>query len=142
MWIYYALILLSVVMFGGSFALQDAYRKKRGDGLKTSMEAACIGGVVGIVVLLLINGFSFEITPFTLLMAVLSSLNGIAFTFFSFKALGVINLSLFSLFAMLGGMLLPFFQGVAGSGGPPRRQIQKYPAGGNCFPSGLRSRYP
>ena len=109
---YYALILLSVAMFGGGFALQDVYRKKRGSGLKISMESALIGALAGLVVLLIVNGFSFEITGFTLLMAFLSAVNGIAFTFCAFKSLDYINLSLFSLFSMLGGMALPFFQGI------------------------------
>ena len=112
MWIYYGLIILSVVMFGGGFALQDVYRKKRGSGLKISMESACIGSLAGLLVLLAVNGFSFEFTWFTLFMATLSALNGIAFTFCAFKALDSINLSLFSLFSMLGGMALPFFQGI------------------------------
>jgi drug/metabolite transporter (DMT)-like permease len=109
---YYALIMLSVAMFGGGFALQDVYRKKRGSGLKISMESALIGALAGLVVLLIVNGFSFEITGFTLLMAFLSAVNGIAFTFCAFKSLDYINLSLFSLFSMLGGMALPFFQGI------------------------------
>ena len=109
---YYALIMLSVAMFGGGFALQDVYRKKRGSGLKISMESAFIGALAGLVVLLIVNGFSFEITGFTLLMAFLSAVNGIAFTFCAFKSLDYINLSLFSLFSMLGGMALPFFQGI------------------------------
>lgn len=109
---YYLLILLSVVMFGGGFALQDAYRKKRGSGLIISMEAACIGALAGLAVLLAINGFAFSCTPFTLLMATLAALNSMAFTFCAFRALDHINLSLFSLFAMLGGMVLPFLQGI------------------------------
>jgi drug/metabolite transporter (DMT)-like permease len=109
---YYALILLSVVMFGGGFALQDIYRQKRGSGLRISMESACIGAIAGLVVLLIINGFVLEFTWFTLLMAILAALNGMAFTFCTFKALDYINLSLFSLFAMLGGMMLPFLQGI------------------------------
>ena len=112
MWIYYGLIILSVVMFGGGFAIQDLYRKKRGSGLMISMESACIGAVAGLIALLALNGFSFEFTPFTLVMALWAALNGIAFTFCTFKALDYINLSLFSLFAMLGGMILPFFQGI------------------------------
>lgn len=112
MFIYYVLILISVLMFGGGFALQDVYRKKRGSGLLISMESSCIGSVAGLVVLLIINGFCLEITPFTLLMAVWTALNGMAFTFCSFRALEYINLSLFSLFTMLGGMALPFFQGI------------------------------
>lgn len=110
--LYYALIFLSVVMFGGGFALQDVYRKKRGSGIKISMESAFLGGIAGFIVLLIINGFSFAFTAFTLIMAVWSAVNGIAFTFFTFKALDHINLSLFSLFSMLGGMVLPFFQGI------------------------------
>lgn len=109
---YYALILLSVAMFGGGFALQDVYRKKRGSSLKISMESAFIGALAGLLVLLVINGFSFEVTWFTLLMAILSAVNGIVFTFCAFKSLDYINLSLFSLFSMLGGMALPFFQGI------------------------------
>ena len=112
MWLYYGLILISVVMFGGGFALQDLYRKKRGSSLKISMESACIGSFAGLIILLLINGFAFEFTWFTALMAALTALNGILFTFCSFKALDYINLSLFSLFAMLGGMVLPFLQGI------------------------------
>ena len=109
---YYALILLSVCMFGGGFALQDVYRKKRGSNLKISMESAFIGSLAGLVVLLIVNGFSFEVTAFTLLMASLAALNSILFTFCAFKSLDYINLSLFSLFSMLGGMALPFFQGI------------------------------
>ena len=118
MWIYYILILISVVMFGGGFALQDLYRAQRGSGLLISMESACIGALAGFVVLLAINGLSFECTPFAFWMAAWTAVNGIAFTFFSFKALDRINLSLFSLFAMLGGMALPFFQGILFYGEP------------------------
>ena len=112
MWIYYGLIVTSVVMFGGGFAIQDKYRKNRGSGLRTSMESACIGAFAGLIVLLAFNKFSIDFTAFTLLMAVMAALDGIAFTFCAFKALDYINLSLFSLFAMLGGMALPFAQGI------------------------------
>ena len=109
---YYGLIIISVIMFGGSFALQDVYRKKRGSNLKISMESACIGALAGLVVLLVVNGFKFEFTPFTLVIALILAVSNICFTFCTFRALEVINLSLFSVFSMLGGMLLPFLQGV------------------------------
>lgn len=109
---YYLLILLSVIMFGGGFALNDVYRKMRGSSLKISMEASFIGSIAGIIFLLIFNGLKLNATPFTLIMALLASLNSIAFTFCTFRALDSVNLSLFSLFSMLGGMLLPFFQGI------------------------------
>lgn len=109
---YYVLIMISVIMFGGCFALNDAYRKIRGSSLKTSLQFSFIGSLSSVIVLLIINGFKFEFTIFTLIMAVLASISGFAFTYCSFKALGSINLSLYSLFSMLGGMVLPFFQGI------------------------------
>ncbi len=110
---YYALIVLSVFMFGGCFALNDVYRKKRGSSIKISLEFTLVSSFSGLIILLMLNGLKLECTPFTLIMALLSSLNGFAFTFCGFKALNHINLSLYSLFSMLGGMTLPFVQGIA-----------------------------
>ena len=109
---YYVMILLSVATFGGCFALKDVYRRMRGSSFFISMESATVGAFAGLLVLLIINGFQFELTPFTFLMALLVALNGVAFSYFSFKALDVINLSVFSLFSMLGGMLLPAAMGM------------------------------
>lgn len=109
---YYLFIALSVLMFGACFALTDAYQKVRSGSLKSSLENGFVGAAAGLFVLLLISGFELKTTPFTLLMATLLAINGIAFTFFSFQALGRTNLSLYALFSMLGGMVLPFFQGI------------------------------
>lgn len=116
---YYGLILLSVVMFGGCFALNDQYRRMRGSSLKVSLEASFIGSSVGLAVLFAVCGFRLTLTPFTLAIAVIAAVNRLSFTFCSFKALDTINLSLFSLFSMLGGMTLPFLQGMIFYGEPP-----------------------
>ncbi len=123
---YYGVILVAVMLFGACFAMKDYYRKLRGtSGLKMSFETTFAGALGGILVLALANCLSFSeglhfdidginpgFTPFTLLMATLAAANGFAFTFCSFMALGSINLSVFSLFSMLGGMVLPFLQGI------------------------------
>ncbi len=99
-------------MFGGCFALNDVYRKLRSSSIASSMESSFIGSVAGLAVLLAVSRFDFQATPFTLLIALFSALTGIGFIFCSFKALDSANLSLYSLFSMLGGMILPFFQGI------------------------------
>ena len=109
---YYALILLSVVMFGSCFAMNDAYRKMRGNSLKISMQCTVISSIPTFFILLAINAFRLEFTPYTLLMAIVLAVNSVLLSFCSFQALGKINLSLYSLFMMLGGMLLPFLQGI------------------------------
>ena len=109
---YYLLIIIAVLMFGGCFALNDEYRKLRSSSFTSSMESSFVGSIAGLVVLLFVSGLHFEVTIFTLFMAACASLCGIGFTFCSFKALDKVNLSLYSLFSMLGGMALPFFQGI------------------------------
>ncbi len=109
---YYALIMLSVVVFSGCFAFTNIYRKYRGAGLQVSLESTFIGSIASIIALSVINGFKLEFTWFTLVMAILKTLSGFGFSYCSLKALGRINLSLYSLFSMLGGMALPFLQGI------------------------------
>ncbi|MBP3330096.1 MAG: EamA family transporter [Clostridia bacterium] len=109
---YYVMILAAVVMFGFQFFLNDDYEKKNGNNLTSSMMFIFGSSLVGFVILLGINKFRFEFTYYTLFMAVVTALNMMACLFCSMKALARINLSLYSIFSMLGGMLLPFFAGI------------------------------
>ena len=109
---YYALILLSVVMFGFCFGLNAKYSNTVGRSLKISLVFSALSSTAGLIVLLIMNSFKIEFTVFTFIMSLFSVANGILITFCGFQALGTINLSLYSLFMMLGGMVLPFLQGI------------------------------
>ena len=109
---YYGLIALSVMIFGSCFALDELYQRQRGSGVRISIEYALTAALAGLIVLIGINGFRLECTPFTLAMALLSVLLNFGYTFCTFRALRTINLSLYAVFSMLGGMALPFLQGV------------------------------
>ncbi len=110
--LYYGMILIAVVMFGFQFFLNNDYEKKNGNSFSSSMVFVFGSSLAGLVVLLAINKFRFEFTPYTLVMAIVTALNMMACMFCSLKALARINLSLYSIFSMLGGMLLPFFAGI------------------------------
>lgn len=109
---YYGIILLAVALFGFEFYCNGLYQREAGSSLFTSFFFSCTAGIVGAISLAALNGISFSTTPFTIIMALLSALNGLAFSFCAIKALGKINLSLFSVFSMLGGMVLPFVAGI------------------------------
>ena len=115
---YYALIMLSTVMFGANFICKDLYRRERGSNVIISLQYTLISCAASLLLFIAMNGFKFDCTPFLFVMSLLSALNGFGFTYFSFKSLGVINLSLYSLFSMLGGMVLPFLQGIIFFGEP------------------------
>lgn len=109
---YYFLIIISVIMFSSGFVFNDAFRKQRGAGLFATLEFSFISSIAALIVLFLINGFKLEFTPFTLIMAFISTINGFLFSVCTLRSLSSINLSVYSVFSMLGGMLLPFLQGI------------------------------
>lgn len=110
---YYGIVAVSVLMFGIQFYLNDKYQKENGTGASSVFTFSLISALVGTVCLAVINGFDFSFTPFTLLWAFVTALNSVLCSICSLKALQKVNLSVYSLFSMLGGMMLPFLAGLA-----------------------------
>ncbi len=110
--LYYGIIIGAVVMFGIQFLFNQKFENENGNNLPSSMIFIFGGSIAGLLVLLIINGFRLEFTLYTLIMAVITALNMIACIVCSLKSLAYINLSLYSIFSMLGGMVLPFVAGI------------------------------
>lgn len=110
--------MLSVMMFSSCFWMSNKYREISGSGFRATLESNLLGGAAGTVGLLLINGLQLDFTPFTLVMSLWSVINGLCFAVFSRKAMDRVNLSVYSLFAMLGGMVLPFIHSIIFFGEP------------------------
>lgn len=109
---YYGIIMIAVLMFSMQFLFNQRFQKEYGSGLKPLLVFVLGYNIAGLLVLLIINGFRVEFTWFTLLLATLWSVNGLVLSYCSFKAFEKVNLSVYSLFSQLGGMMLPFFAGV------------------------------
>lgn len=109
---YYGIITASVILFGIQFFFNDRYQKESGSSIGSTFIFSLFNSISGLLCLLIIHSFKLEFTPFTLIMASIAALNALLYTFCSLKAFEHINLSLYSIFAMLGGMLLPFFLGI------------------------------
>ena len=108
----YLLLTLSVTMFGVQFYMNDRYRREAGSGPSSVFTFNLISASVGVVCLCIINGFDFSVTLFSFFIAMLAALNSVACNICTLKSLEKVNLSLYSLFSMLGGMLLPFVVGM------------------------------
>ena len=109
---YYGIIMIAVLLFSLQFLFNQRFQKEYGSGLRPLLTFVLGYNIAGLIVLLIINGFRVAFTPFTLLLAFLWSVNGLVLSFCSFKAFEKVNLSVYSLFSQLGGMMLPFFAGV------------------------------
>lgn len=108
----YALVIIAVILFGAQFLTKSEYVKKMGSGLFQTMFLSLLGGVLGAVIMLFTNKFRFEYTPFTLLMSFVVFANGFLFTLCSLKSFEKVNLAVYSIYSMLGGMILPILAGV------------------------------
>lgn len=109
---YYGLVILAVMMFGLQFLANKQYQKETGSGVFQAMLFNLFGCALGLPVLFFINRGKFEYTHFTLLMSCINFCNGFLFTLCALKAFERVNLSVFSLLSMLGGMVLPLLAGV------------------------------
>ncbi len=110
--IYYGVLLAAVTMFSFQFLFNGIFEKEYGNSLRAMFVFSAGSSLVGFLILFVINGFKFEFTWFSALMAFFAALDSIGYTYFSLKSLGRINLSLYSMFSMLGGMILPSVVGI------------------------------
>lgn len=109
---YYLLVLVAVIMFSFQFLLNERYERSSGTGTAEVLKFTIISHLTGFIIMLVMNRFKLEITQFSAAMALASALNLILFNFCSIISFSKINLSLYSVFCMLGGMALPFIFGI------------------------------
>jgi drug/metabolite transporter (DMT)-like permease len=100
-------------MFGIQFYFNDNYQKESGTGASSVFVSTFVGAVVGVLFLAVINRFDFSLTPFALAWSFITAISSVLCSICSLKALEKVNLSVYSLFTMLGGMMLPFIAGLA-----------------------------
>lgn len=109
---YYLILTAAVSMFSIMFLFNQSYQKIRGSSAKSAFTFLWGSNIAGTIALFAINKFQFEFAFFTLAIAAVAALNNLLYNVCSIFAFGKVNLSLFSVFAMSGGMVLPFVAGI------------------------------
>ena len=110
--LYYLLVFAATILFALQFLFNQKFENEQGSGLQSALEFSFYKSIIIVVIMLLISGFRIVITPFSVELSVIYSAACILMTYFSMKAFAVANLSVYSVFSMLGGMLLPFLLGI------------------------------
>lgn len=113
--IYVLMILAAVVLLALQFSTNRAYGIRCGTGAKASLTFTCLSGALSAVICSVIaivfeDGLTFPLYSIGLaaIVAVLCSVYKIV----GFKIMELGNLSVFMMFLMLGGMMLPYLFGV------------------------------
>lgn len=109
---YYLMITLSALIFALQFMMNDGYQKESGSGWNSSLKLSLYTSIVGFAALFAINNFKLSISAFSIVVASVYSLVCILLNYSTVKALMHANLSVYSVFSMIGGMILPFIYGL------------------------------
>ncbi|MDD6994964.1 MAG: hypothetical protein SPH68_01125 [Candidatus Borkfalkiaceae bacterium] len=109
---HYMMILAATVLFSVQFVFTKYYQKIKGAGLFYSLMFSAMICLASVPFFIIMNNGKFEFSVFSFIIALMYALDAILCTVFGVKALSCADLSVYSLFLMLGGMLLPFAYGL------------------------------
>lgn len=108
----YLLLFAADGLFALQFLFERKFRTLQGDGLSAALISMIYLSLFKIPILLVTGGFRVEFSLFSLWVALAHSVLCILCAYACLKALATANLSVYSIFMMLGGMLLPFSFGI------------------------------
>ena len=102
----YILVLTATLLFSSQFLMTQIYSKRAGTGLKATFSYNIGVYTVIAIYMFVANGLKLQITPFSLLIALITSANILIGNYASIAALNVANLSLYSVFMMSGPVVI------------------------------------
>ena len=113
---YYAMLIGASFLFGSQFMVTKAFEKNYGKTVRASLSFSLLyslfAGVIFFILKLISSGTVFNLNPFSLCMAFGLSLVNILSSAIGIKTLALGDIAVYSLFLMLGGMIVPFFAGI------------------------------
>ena len=110
--IYYILIFLTGLGYALNFAVTKVYQLNQGNAIKTGMAFNSLVGLAGAIIYFVVCGFKIELTMFSVIMSALFTLFGGLYTIIGFKIMSLGSMAVYTIFLMLGGMVLPYFYGL------------------------------
>jgi len=108
----YLLLILADILLAMSFSLKKVYQKTKGASVKSGFYFSMINAFFSVIVFTCINGFSIAVTPYSLIITILKTAVGNAYTIIGFYILKSGTMALYTMFLMTGGMIVPYLWGL------------------------------
>lgn len=108
----YGFLIIAAFLFSIQILFQKAYQNREGECLSATFLFSGISALCGMAYLLVMTKFRLEFSWFSFGLSVLFGIVSVSCTYCSANALKDTDMSTFSAFMMLGGMLLPFLGGL------------------------------
>jgi len=103
----YLLLVAAALLYAMQFIFNQKFQQSKGAGVDASLLFQINVAVVGGCLMFILNRFHVVVTWFSAIMALLYAVDIMLYIYFSMKAFENANLSVYSIFAMLGGMICP-----------------------------------
>lgn len=108
----YILLLLAVLCFAAQFVFTKLYEGAIRQSATTSLVMLAVTSTIGFLLFFAVSGFRIQFSPTSTLWALALAVVMIPYYMLGIKVLSLGSLAIYSMFMMLGGMLVPFFYGV------------------------------
>lgn len=108
----YIFLLLAVICFAAQFAFTKRYEGAAGQGMAATLVMLTVTSTIGFGLFFAVGGFRLEFTPVATVLALAMGIIMIPYYMLGIKVLSLGSLAVYSMFMMLGGMLVPFFYGL------------------------------
>lgn len=100
----YLLLILADILLALNFAATKAYQKNSGTSLYTGLLFNAALGFFSALLFFTVNGAKCALTPFSAVMALLMGVLCVAYTCLGFKIMDKGNMTLYTVFLMIGGV--------------------------------------
>ena len=108
----YIFLLLAVICFTAQFAFTKLYEGQTGQSTSATLVMLTVTSAIGFGLFFAVGGFRLEFTPIATVLALAMGIIMIPYYMLGIKVLSLGSLAVYSMFMMLGGMLVPFFYGL------------------------------
>ena len=102
----------AALLLAMDFAMNKIYQKLRGTSLKASLLFNSVLGLATAIIFFAVNKFKLSFSPYSAFLAMLMSILVMAYNIIGFRILKRGSMTIYSLFLMIGGMVLPYIWGL------------------------------
>ncbi len=105
-------LLTACLLFSAQFIFTKLFSKKTKGDLQSGLVNGAVIAVVMALYLMPMNGFSYSFSRSALIWASVSGLSSVVMTFINVRAMKLGDLSIVTIYMLLGGQIIPFLYGV------------------------------
>lgn len=109
----YIIIIVADILLAVGFVLQKEYQNNAGASMRSGLVYNLFTGIFTVAAFYLISGFRISFSWYSFLMASGMFIFNFAYLLTGFKIMKYGNMSMYTIFLMAGGMLVPYIWGVA-----------------------------